>query len=271
MKKLLHYAGEIWRVVSPLFIFWGVTAAVVSVFGILWIIFGRYLTFLYSYEEDVMLLLSGVAALLAAWILWKIDEREGIWYGEIRKKLPVQAVLPCIGAAVGASVAGNCLLSFLRLTELGSGQAQSILERGNPAVVVVSTCLAAPLAEEMVFRVLTYRRLRRNMNGPWAVFLSSLLFALYHGNISQGLYAFLVGMVLALLMEAYGSAAAPVLAHMAANTVSVLLTWAGTGDILSVGIFRRAAAILIFGGILIISLRRAAAYGKRDVLKGGTK
>ena len=107
MKKLLHYAGEIWRVVSPLFIFWGVTAAVVSVFGILWIIFGRYLTFLYSYEEDVMLLLSGVAALLAAWILWKIDEREGIWYGEIRKKLPVQAVLPCIGAAVGASVAGK--------------------------------------------------------------------------------------------------------------------------------------------------------------------
>lgn len=270
MEKLKTYAGVIWQIVSPLLIFWGVTAAVVSGFGILWMMFGSRLTFLYSRMADVTLLLSAGAALWAAWILWKIDGREGILYGEIRQSLPAQAVLPCIGAAVGASVAGNCLLSLLHLTELGDG-AQPLLELGNPAVVIASTCLAAPLAEEMVFRALIYRRLRRRMRPAGAVTVSALLFALYHGNLSQGLYAFLVGAVLALLMEDYDSAEAPILAHMAANTVSVLLTWAGTGEILAAGIFRRMAAILIFGGILVFSLHRAAEYrkGKKE-RKGGT-
>ena len=96
-----------------------------------------------------------------------------------------------------------------------------------------------------------------------AAAVPSLLFALYHGNLPQGIYALLVGAVLAFLMESYQAALAPVLAHMAANLLSVLLTWAGTGDILAAGVARRAAAAALAGAVLLFSLRQAANDGKR--------
>ena len=130
-------------------------------------------------------------------------------------------------------------------------------------MVLLSTCVAAPLAEEMVFRVVIYRRLRRETGFWMAAAVSSLLFALYHGNLPQGIYALLVGAVLAFLMESYQAALAPVLAHMAANLLSVLLTWAGTGDILAAGVARRAAAAALAGAVLLFSLRQAANDGKR--------
>ena len=64
-------------------------------------------------------------------------------------------------------------------------------------------------------------------------------------------------------MESYQAALAPVLAHMAANLLSVLLTWAGTGDILAAGVARRAAAAVLAGAVLLFSLRQAANDGKR--------
>lgn len=263
MEKLNIYAKEIWRIISPLFIFWGVTVAVLSGFGICWMLLGRYFSFAAGNPDDLVLILSAVAALWAAWILQKIDRREEIWYGEVRRRLPARAVLPCLGAALGASVAGNCLLSLTGITRLaGSGQAGEALLLGTPAVVFVSTCLAAPLAEEMVFRGVIYRRLRRKGSALRAGAISTLLFALYHGNLPQGLYALFVGAVFAVLAESYGSAAAPILAHMAANTVSVLLTWAGTGEILGASPARQWAAAAGFGAILWISLKQALDYGK---------
>ena len=63
------------------------------------------------------------------------------------------------------------------------------------------------------------------MMGRWqAVLLSSLIFAIMHFNIVQFIYAFCVGIVLALLMEHTGHLAAAILAHMAANLFAVLRT-----------------------------------------------
>lgn len=53
-----------------------------------------------------------------------------------------------------------------------------------------------PFAEEILFRGLILRMLRP-YGKRMAVFVSALLFALYHGNIIQIPYAFLVGLVLA--------------------------------------------------------------------------
>ncbi len=265
MERIKVYVKEIWRIINPLVIFWAVTVAVVSAFGIFRMIFGSRLSFLEEHQEDAALVLSAAAALWAAWILKRIDEREGAWYGELSRGLSVKAAAVCAGAAVSAGVAGNCLLSLAGITQLeGAGQISRALELGTPAVVFLSTCVAAPLAEEMVFRVVIYRRLRRSVSARWAIGISSVLFALYHGNLPQGLYALLMGAVLAVLMECYGSAGAPVTAHMAANTASVVLTWAGTGELLAEGILRRTAVLLLFGVLLWVSLRQALYDCEKD-------
>lgn len=80
--------------------------------------------------------------------------------------------------------------------------------------------LVAPVAEELLFRQVFYKRMRRFLPVFWAVIVSALLFGIYHGNLVQGIYAFLMGCFLALVYEWSGSILAPMLFHMVANHVS---------------------------------------------------
>jgi membrane protease YdiL (CAAX protease family) len=59
--------------------------------------------------------------------------------------------------------------------------------------------LGAPVVEEIVFRGAILRGLERY--GKWfAVLISALLFGVFHGNLIQSPYAFLVGLVLQLIV-----------------------------------------------------------------------
>ena len=64
--------------------------------------------------------------------------------------------------------------------------------------------------------------------------MSGLVFGLFHLNINQFCYAFVIGVVFAFLVEATGSIWSSVLAHFAINTYSItiiqLLKITGTYD-----------------------------------------
>lgn len=77
--------------------------------------------------------------------------------------------------------------------------------------------IVSPIAEEVVFRGIVYNRLHRQYSLRMAVLASSLIFGLYHGNVVQALYGFVLGMMIAVLYEKYGSFIVPVVLHSAAN------------------------------------------------------
>ncbi len=83
--------------------------------------------------------------------------------------------------------------------------------------------VVAPISEELLFRQVIYKRLR--MISPiWiAVVISAGLFGLYHGNLLQGIYAFIMGIFLALVYEWTGSVLAPIIFHMVANHLSDIM------------------------------------------------
>ncbi len=84
--------------------------------------------------------------------------------------------------------------------------------------------LIAPVIEEVLFRGIIYRRIRRFSGDILAATLvSSLLFALYHGNLVQGVYAFAIGLIFALIYEWTGIIFIPVLLHATANLCIYLL------------------------------------------------
>lgn len=80
--------------------------------------------------------------------------------------------------------------------------------------------LVAPFSEEILFRRVIYKKLRGIAPFWVAASISALLFGLYHGNLVQGIYAFIMGIFLALVYEWTGSFIAPVLFHMIANHLS---------------------------------------------------
>ena len=85
----------------------------------------------------------------------------------------------------------------------------------------VTAVLAAPLAEELLFRGLIYRLARRTW-GAWpAAVVSSLVFGLIHGEPWYLFGLVGLGLILAYLYEATGSLLAPVIAHALHNAVSL--------------------------------------------------
>lgn len=97
--------------------------------------------------------------------------------------------------------------------------------------------ILAPFCEEFVFRGVIYRSYRRkgecentgcyknDRGGFRAVLLSALLFGLMHMNFNQMIYAFAMGILLALLVEAAGSLWASVFCHMFFNSVEVVFMY----------------------------------------------
>ncbi len=78
------------------------------------------------------------------------------------------------------------------------------------------------VVEEFLFRGVLFQGFRNCGLFKTAV-LTSLMFALAHGNLNQFLYAFVFGLFMAYLVEATGSIYSSMLVHMALNSITVIL------------------------------------------------
>lgn len=94
-------------------------------------------------------------------------------------------------------------------------------------VAIFSVVVAAPLAEELVFRALLHRLLHRIWGGLAASVLSALIFAIVHAEPWFLLGLFGVGLMLAVVWETTRSLAACWLAHAVHNAISLGLMLRG--------------------------------------------
>ncbi len=78
--------------------------------------------------------------------------------------------------------------------------------------------------EELMFRGMYFHGYRKA--GVWkGIFLSALLFGLMHMNANQFCYAFVLGVIMALVVEATGSLWSSVFVHLLVNGFSVVVLW----------------------------------------------
>jgi len=155
-----------------------------------------------------------VAGVVAIYPIFKKEKLQISMPDSVKK----HTVLLFLAGAV-AALCFNVLFSLLQITSSSESYAE-VAERQFSLPLWAGLILygmVSPLAEEMVFRGLVYNRLHRQFGLSCAVLGSSLLFGLYHGNVVQAVYGFILGLFIAILYERYGSFAVPVLLHSAAN------------------------------------------------------
>lgn len=87
--------------------------------------------------------------------------------------------------------------------------------------------LLSPWAEEMVFRGIFYRFLKRNTAVGVALIGSAIMFGAFHGNPVQMVYGTIMGILMAWIYEKYEILWAPMLFHGAANTAVYLMSYVG--------------------------------------------
>ena len=88
----------------------------------------------------------------------------------------------------------------------------------------LAIAIAAPVAEEVVFRGAILRSLLSNGRKPWvAIVLSALFFAVGHLNPAQMPHAFIIGLLLGWMYYRTGSILPGILFHLVNNTVAYFI------------------------------------------------
>ena len=83
--------------------------------------------------------------------------------------------------------------------------------------------LIGPALEEIVFRGLAFRPAEQDLGAGWAILLCAALFALAHWGFPNLLIAFLAGLVFGWIRYRTGNVLCPMLAHVGANAVLMVL------------------------------------------------
>lgn len=124
----------------------------------------------------------------------------------------------------------NLLLSLTGAVRLAGG-ASTVTGQTELLPGLTIYGIFTPFVEESVFRGTVYARLRRLLPAPHSLIISmifsGLMFAIWHGNLPQGCYALLLGIIFAAFYEWTGNFVAVVFLHAAVNMVMLLLSQLG--------------------------------------------
>lgn len=116
---------------------------------------------------------------------------------------------------------------------------------GNVWLSLFVTVILAPLAEELLFRGITMKKAQKIMPFMAANVLQALLFGIYHMNWIQGVYAFVLGLILGFTAEYFHSVWASILLHAFVNGFAevlslipeaVMATWLGVICLAVIGV-----------------------------------
>lgn len=126
-------------------------------------------------------------------------------------------------------------------------------------LMIVTVVIAAPLFEEYLFRGVILMTLQRY--GNWfAIMVSSLLFALSHGTISQAACVFFLGFVIGYLTVRSGSLHLAILFHMLNNAIALLPMFISSemlSNLLSLVLLAAGIAGVV---LLILLIRRRRTF-----------
>lgn len=275
---------KIWRIIYPMLIYLGINF-VISVVSVVFIIVKVVLSGgmevsdvnamnelltneVYQYAM-LMTLITGVITTPVLYLFYRSDKKKQEYFETFSKPSIVSYVYIVILAAVSTFGVNN-LIDLSNIIEIFPGfkEVAQALYGGNIIIEVLAVVIMAPIVEELMFRGLVYKRLRRDIKPAYAILISSLLFGVYHMNVVQGLYAFVIGALMAYVYEKYKTLVAPILFHAVANGISVILTETTVLDFLYssgfVVLLTTLIEIIILGLMVIVIHKKVNMNGNME-------
>lgn len=265
--------SQVWRVVYPCGIHFLISQIVANV-GLAVILKGMGGTM--DDFNSHTIFLTGITALLTmipCLYFYKRDVRARVTGGLIPKaggrrlKAGEGLWLLLIGASLAtfANMLVAALQNILPVREYQETMNQ-ITSGKSIWMLVFWMGIVAPVAEEMVFRWLIYFRLRDYMRMGMAMAVSGILFGIYHMNLTQAVYASILGMMFAYFLEITGNLWASVLLHIGANCWSVLMP----EILLRIPKEAYVPAVLAIEAILFVGLLTGISYFKKHMVNQRT-
>ncbi|MDO4272640.1 MAG: CPBP family intramembrane metalloprotease [Eubacteriales bacterium] len=216
------------------------------------------------YRQSIFL--TGVIALLVmypAWYFYRRDRVQRVSGGLIpvpgKRTMHIKDAVLLVGMGAALAQFANIFMAFVQIFLKSTAYSDSmsrIVEGKSLAYIIVWMGIIAPIAEEMLFRWLIYLRLRDHMRMAGAAVISGVIFGIYHGNMTQAIYASILGIVFAAVLEWSGSLWSCVFLHIGANTWSLISSEYAAVILEKGGI----NILLLIYGVLLVIMVLALAY-----------
>lgn len=246
-------AVKMWKIISPPIIYFFIQMIVELVFATVTIfleltgIYSRYgiINNSEAVTERVLYALNRnstyittVSAILAIVIFGRmiVQERKKKLLREEQHAEVSYMILTALFAVL-FSMAVSGLISSLQIDNIYGSyeETASNLLQGNIIYRLFAIGMLAPAAEELIYRGLVYNRAEKELGVGAAMIISSAAFGIFHFNLVQGVYAFLIGMACAWFYEKSGSLRVSICMHMAINIVAVLSDYYGLAEVAEQG------------------------------------
>lgn len=185
------------------------------------------------------------------WLMFCRKKQTGDW----KQVLKPQRIGGIVGCGIALQITISMFLTiilplFPKIFESYSSVMEAL--GSDSVLMIICVCLLAPIGEELIFRGLTFRIMKKAV--PWqaAFIVQAVLFGVYHLNLVQGIYAALLGLLLGYLAHRYGSVVPGILLHVAVNTSSYLV-----GYLLPESLQENTVLMLVIG---VVAFAAAAAF-----------
>ncbi len=189
---------------------------------------GRLQTDLHETGFLLMVLLVESVANFLFFLVWYGRRRKDLGHagsgtrGYARGRLAFGLILLVVSGQVAfhyvAEAAGR--LFPMELARMVYSQKQLGLSMDEPVLLsLLAVFFLGPVAEELVFRGLTFGFARRGLSFAGANVVQALLFAGAHMNMVQASYAFFMGLVFGLVMERSKNILLPIMLHVGFNAL----------------------------------------------------
>jgi phosphoglycolate phosphatase-like HAD superfamily hydrolase/membrane protease YdiL (CAAX protease family) len=243
-KDQLTTSQRIWQMVLPFLIFFLARNIALNVGAMILVSIGSRMSggdFLFirnaqgeleSMTGNAAVLVSTFGYMVAGLSVWNMAKKTIARTAEDMKLLhikaePVKNYCILAGATAGLALGLNFLFLLTGTVE-GSQAYQEVAQAQYAAwfpIGLVSFGIITPIAEELLFRGVIFGCIKRYMKLSAAMLVSSIFFALYHGNSVQALYAVVLGYLMAYAYEYFGDFRIAVAVHVLANVLSYVLSY----------------------------------------------
>lgn len=204
--------------------------------------------------------ISAIYAVIAALVL-------GFWYWKrfVPKKQPHREISSLINFWIFAGLAllmlgmqyiSTYVVAFLASVQPGwyhtyEELMKSIGFANVTPLLALYSILIAPISEELIFRGVTMKYAKNAMPFFAANMFQAFLFGAFHGNVIQGVYAFIVGLFCGYVCYKGGSIYLSILFHMLFNLWGTFtpefLSYSGSSIVIHLAIFAAAVCVAAAG------------------------
>lgn len=177
-------------------------------------------------DNSFLLMLVSQLLLLIPSAVYIVASRKNLKRAIRLKKISPFNIVLCIMFAILIMPVMNLInaISLLFSQNMIQGTVTDIVSNNTLFLSVFVVALIPCLFEETIFRGVFYNEYRKS-NIKMGIFLSAFLFGLMHQNFNQFTYAFAMGIVFALLIEATDSIVSTMVVHFVINANSVIMTY----------------------------------------------